>query len=69
MYGERYISVGDIAHVGAHFPSVAAVYQNMQGRFALPIGYDLVSAPKLLLLIHVIIAACKDLQLFVLFAK
>lgn len=38
----RYISIGDIAHVGSHPPNVAAVYHNIDGQFALPVGYDLV---------------------------
>ncbi|KAI3710546.1 hypothetical protein L2E82_40329 [Cichorium intybus] len=37
-----YISVGDIARVGTHPPNVAAVYQNTDRLFALPLGYDLV---------------------------
>ncbi|CAK7356237.1 unnamed protein product [Dovyalis caffra] len=39
---KRYISIGDIAHVGSHSPNVAAVYQNIDRLFALPLGYDLV---------------------------
>ncbi|KAK6935059.1 Pleckstrin homology domain [Dillenia turbinata] len=39
---DGYISVGDIAHVGCHPPNVAAVYNNVEGLFALPVGYDLV---------------------------
>lgn len=38
----RYVSVGDIAHVGIHPPHVAAIYRNSNLYFALPIGYDLV---------------------------
>lgn len=37
------MSVGDVAHVGSHPPNVAAVYNNTNGVFALPVGYDLVS--------------------------
>uniref|UniRef100_A0A0E0BDW2 PH domain-containing protein n=1 Tax=Oryza glumipatula TaxID=40148 RepID=A0A0E0BDW2_9ORYZ len=37
-----YVSIGDIAHVGIHPPHVAAVYKNVGGNFALPLGYDLV---------------------------
>lgn len=39
----RFVSVGDVAHVGSHPPNVAAVYNNTEGVFALPVGYDLVS--------------------------
>ncbi|XP_024994007.1 uncharacterized protein LOC112527539 isoform X2 [Cynara cardunculus var. scolymus] len=39
---EGYISVGDIARIGTHPPNVAAVYQNTDRLFALPLGYDLV---------------------------
>lgn len=39
---DGYISFGDIAHVGSHPPNVAAVYHNIDGQFALPVGYDLV---------------------------
>ena len=39
----RYVSVGDIAHVGTHPPHVAAIYRDSNLNFALPIGYDLVS--------------------------
>ncbi|KAK1438468.1 hypothetical protein QVD17_04277 [Tagetes erecta] len=39
---DGYISVGDIARIGAHPPNVAAVYQNSDRLFALPVGYDLV---------------------------
>lgn len=39
----RYVSVGDIVHVGTHAPSVAAVYRNSDNNFALPVGFDLVS--------------------------
>lgn len=47
----RYVSVGDIVHVGTHAPSVAAVYRNSDNNFALPIGFDLVryEAAKILL--------------------
>lgn len=38
----RYVSIGDIAHVGSHPPNVAAVYHNIDRQFALPVGYDLV---------------------------
>ncbi|KAL9231233.1 hypothetical protein vseg_006486 [Gypsophila vaccaria] len=37
-----YVSVGDIAHVGAHPPNVAAVYQFNEEKFSLPVGFDLV---------------------------
>uniref|UniRef100_A0A0E0MAV7 PH domain-containing protein n=1 Tax=Oryza punctata TaxID=4537 RepID=A0A0E0MAV7_ORYPU len=37
-----YVSIGDIAHVGIHPPHVAAIYKNVGGNFALPLGYDLV---------------------------
>ncbi|GMJ12445.1 hypothetical protein like AT4G17140 [Hibiscus trionum] len=39
---EGYVSVGDIAHIGSHPPTVAAVYRNIDNLFALPVGYDLV---------------------------
>ncbi|CAN8324888.1 unnamed protein product [Cochlearia groenlandica] len=39
---EGFVSVGDVAHVGSHPPNVAAVYNNTNGVFALPVGYDLV---------------------------
>ncbi|MFS8029949.1 putative vacuolar protein sorting-associated protein [Helianthus anomalus] len=39
---DGYISVGDIARIGTHPPNVAAVYQNTDRLFALPVGYDLV---------------------------
>ncbi|XP_073111690.1 uncharacterized protein [Elaeis guineensis] len=39
---DGYISVGDIAHVGTHPPHVAAIYQDSDRNFALPMGYDLV---------------------------
>ena len=38
----RYVSVGDIAHIGSHPPNVASVYRNSDKLFALPVGYDLV---------------------------
>ncbi|KAL1194607.1 hypothetical protein V5N11_031431 [Cardamine amara subsp. amara] len=37
-----FVSVGDVAHVGSHPPNVAAVYNNTNRVFALPVGYDLV---------------------------
>ncbi|KAK1261313.1 hypothetical protein QJS04_geneDACA008707 [Acorus gramineus] len=37
-----YVSIGDIAHVGEHPPNVAAIYHDIDGKFALPVGYDLV---------------------------
>ncbi|KAJ0970742.1 hypothetical protein J5N97_018701 [Dioscorea zingiberensis] len=37
-----YVSVGDVAHVGAHPPNVAAVYLASAGSFSVPVGYDLV---------------------------
>ncbi|XWS49634.1 hypothetical protein CRYUN_Cryun12cG0020000 [Craigia yunnanensis] len=39
---DGYVSIGDIARVGSHPPNVAAVYQNVDKLFALPVGYDLV---------------------------
>nr|XP_043634063.1 uncharacterized protein LOC122605220 isoform X2 [Erigeron canadensis] len=39
---DGYVSVGDIAHSGIHPPISAAVYQNTDRLFALPLGYDLV---------------------------
>lgn len=39
----RYVSIGDVAHVGIHPPHFAAIYKNVSGNFALPLGYDLVS--------------------------
>ncbi|EOA17894.1 hypothetical protein CARUB_v10006303mg [Capsella rubella] len=39
---EGFVSVGDVAHVGSHPPNVAAVYNNANRVFALPVGYDLV---------------------------
>jgi hypothetical protein len=41
----RYVSIGDVAHVSTYQPHLAAVYKNVDGNFALPIGYDLVSIP------------------------
>ncbi|KAK3153327.1 hypothetical protein QOZ80_2BG0170820 [Eleusine coracana subsp. coracana] len=37
-----YVSIGDVAHGGTHPPHLATVYKNVDGNFALPIGYDLV---------------------------
>ncbi|KMT11750.1 hypothetical protein BVRB_5g105600 [Beta vulgaris subsp. vulgaris] len=37
-----YVSIGDIAHIGGHPPSVAAVYLYDDQIFALPMGFDLV---------------------------
>ncbi|XP_021768084.1 uncharacterized protein LOC110732449 isoform X1 [Chenopodium quinoa] len=37
-----YLSIGDIAHVGGHPPSVATVYLYDDQLFALPLGFDLV---------------------------
>ncbi|KNA21084.1 hypothetical protein SOVF_046540 [Spinacia oleracea] len=37
-----YVSIGDIAHVGGHPPSVAAVYHYDDQMFTLPLGFDLV---------------------------
>jgi vacuolar protein sorting-associated protein 13A/C len=37
-----YVSIGDVAHASAYQPHLAAVYKNVDGNFALPIGYDLV---------------------------
>lgn len=37
-----YVSIGDVAHVGIHPPHFAAIYKNVNGHFALPVGYDLV---------------------------
>lgn len=53
----RYISIGDIAHVGTYQPQLAAVYKNVDGNFAVPIGYDLVSIQgyvfcQILLMLH-----------------
>jgi len=39
----RYTFIGDISRVGVHPPNVAAVYRKIDGFFALPMGYDLVS--------------------------
>ncbi|KAF3773180.1 putative vacuolar sorting-associated protein 13B [Nymphaea thermarum] len=39
---DGYVSVGDIVRLGSYPPNVAAVYQNVSGKFALPLGYDLV---------------------------
>ncbi|KAK8691038.1 hypothetical protein V6N13_074559 [Hibiscus sabdariffa] len=39
---DGYVSIGDIARVGSHPPSVAAVYRSIDKLFALPVGYDLV---------------------------
>lgn len=39
----RYVSIGDVAHVGIHPPHFAAIYKNVNGNFVLPLGYDLVS--------------------------
>lgn len=53
----RYISIGDVAHVGTYQPHLADVYKNVDGNFALPIGYDLVSTQGYffcqILLVHV----------------
>ena len=38
----RYVSIGDIAHVGSHPPNAAAIYFNSNKLFAHPVGYDLV---------------------------
>jgi len=35
--------IGDVAHVGTHPPQFASVYKRINGNFALPLGYDLVS--------------------------
>lgn len=43
FFSYRYVSVGDIAHIGSHPPHVAAIYRDSNSYFALPIGYDLVS--------------------------
>ncbi|KAK9094958.1 hypothetical protein Scep_026427 [Stephania cephalantha] len=37
-----YVSVGDIAHIGTHLPTFAALYHYTDRLFALPVGYDLV---------------------------
>jgi hypothetical protein len=42
LFHYRYVSIGDIARVGSHAPTVAAVYRNIDRLFALPVGYDLV---------------------------
>lgn len=42
LFPFRYVSIGDIAHVGSHPPNVAAVYCNVDRLFAPPVGYDLV---------------------------
>lgn len=42
LFHFRYVSIGDIAHVGIHAPNVAAVYHNVDRSFVLPVGYDLV---------------------------
>ncbi|XP_077244890.1 pleckstrin homology (PH) domain-containing protein [Tasmannia lanceolata] len=39
---DGYISIGDVTRVGIHPPNVAAVYRNIDGLFATPVGYDLV---------------------------
>lgn len=41
-FPSRYLSIGDIAYVGSHPPNVAAIYRNIDGLFAIPVGYDLV---------------------------
>lgn len=51
---DRYVSVGDVAHVGNHTPTVAAVYKDFDGNFALPVGYDLVSHLKIFQLISMV---------------
>ncbi|CAD6212089.1 unnamed protein product [Miscanthus lutarioriparius] len=42
MCPNGYVSIGDVAHVGTHPPHFASVYKNINGNFALPLGYDLV---------------------------
>lgn len=42
----RYVSIGDVAHVGTHPPHFAAVYRTVNGNFALPLGYDLVGIQR-----------------------
>lgn len=42
LFHFRYVSIGDIAHLGSHPPNVAAVYRHLEGMFAPPVGYDLV---------------------------
>ncbi|XP_068635813.1 uncharacterized protein [Aristolochia californica] len=39
---DGYVSIGDVTRVGIHPPNVAAIYQNVNGLFAPPVGYDLV---------------------------
>ena len=39
----RFVCVGDIIHGGLDQPDHAAVYRDVAGDFAAPIGYDLVS--------------------------
>ncbi|KAK1307368.1 hypothetical protein QJS10_CPA10g01052 [Acorus calamus] len=39
---DGYVTVGDIAHVGVHPPNVVAIYHDIDGKFAPPVGYDLV---------------------------
>lgn len=42
FFSSRYVSIGDIAHIGSHPPNVAAVYRKVDRLFAPPVGYDLV---------------------------
>lgn len=42
LFDFRYISIGDIAHLGSHPPNVAAIYRHVEGMFVPPVGYDLV---------------------------
>lgn len=39
---EGYISIGHIAHIGKHPPTIAVVYQYNKREFSSPIGFDLV---------------------------
>lgn len=42
LFHFRYVSIGDVAHLGSHPPNVAAIYRHTDGMFAPPVGYDLV---------------------------
>jgi vacuolar protein sorting-associated protein 13A/C len=43
LFACRYVSVGDVAYVGKHPPTIVMTYKNGKGRFAEPTGFDLVS--------------------------
>lgn len=63
------MSIGDIAHVGGHPPSVAAVYHYDDQMFTLPLGFDLVRTVhmrsiSLQNVIYLAISYCRNQLLF-----